>query len=88
MPLVAANRYGTERGTQQTVTFYGSSFIADHTGGIVVSAARDGEAVLTAEFDLDAVRHYRENWGVYRDRRPDLYRRILSLDGRLATGGD
>jgi N-carbamoylputrescine amidase len=88
MPLVAANRYGTERGTQQTITFYGSSFIADHTGGVVASAGRDGDAVITADFDLDAIRRYRQNWGVYRDRRPDLYRRILSLDGRTAAGGD
>jgi len=88
VPLVAANRYGTERGQQQTVTFYGSSFIADHTGGIVASAGRDGDAVITADFDLDAIRRYRQNWGVYRDRRPDLYRRILSLDGSTAAGGD
>jgi N-carbamoylputrescine amidase len=88
MPLVAANRYGTERGAQQTITFYGSSFIADHTGGVVASAGRDGDAVITADFDLDAIRRYRQNWGVYRDRRPDLYRRILSLDGHTAAGGD
>jgi N-carbamoylputrescine amidase len=88
MPLVAANRYGTERGSQQTVTFYGSSFIADHTGGVVASAGREGDAVITADFDLAAIRRYRQNWGVYRDRRPDLYRRILSLDGRTAAGGD
>jgi N-carbamoylputrescine amidase len=38
--------------------------------------------VLTADFDLDAVRRYRQNWGVFRDRRPDLYGGLLSLDGR------
>jgi N-carbamoylputrescine amidase len=55
---------------------------------VVASAAREGDAVITADFDLDAIRRYRQNWGVYRDRRPDLYRRILSLDGRTAAGGD
>jgi N-carbamoylputrescine amidase len=82
LPLVASNRYGIEVGEQKTITFYGSSFIADHTGAIVAVAERSGDAVLTADFDLDAVRRYRHNWGVFRDRRPDLYGALLSLDGR------
>lgn len=82
MPLVASNRYGTEVGKEKTITFYGSSFIADHTGALVAVAERQGDAVLTAEFDLDAIRRYRHNWGVFRDRRPDLYGAILTLDGR------
>jgi N-carbamoylputrescine amidase len=82
LPLVASNRYGTEVGQSKTITFYGSSFIADHTGGLVAVAERTGDAVLTADFDLDAVRRYRHNWGVFRDRRPDLYGALLSLDGR------
>ena len=82
MPLVASNRYGTEVGKEKTITFYGSSFIADHTGALVAVAERAGDAVLTAEFDLDAIRKYRHNWGVFRDRRPDLYGAILTLDGR------
>lgn len=82
MPLVASNRYGTEVGKERTITFYGSSFIADHTGAIVAVAERQGDAVLTAEFDLDATRRYRHNWGVFRDRRPDLYGALLTLDGR------
>jgi N-carbamoylputrescine amidase len=82
LPLVASNRYGTEVGTSKTITFYGSSFIADHTGALVAVAERAGDAVLTADFDLDAVRRYRHNWGVFRDRRPDLYQGLLSLDGR------
>ena len=82
LPLVASNRYGTEVGKTKTITFYGSSFIADHTGGLVAVAERQGDAVLTADFDLEAVRRYRHNWGVFRDRRPDLYEGLLSLDGR------
>ncbi len=84
MPLVAANRYGTEVGAQKTITFYGSSFIAGHTGELLATAERSGDAVLTATVDLDAIRSYRHSWGVFRDRRPDLYGPLLSLDGRRA----
>jgi N-carbamoylputrescine amidase len=82
MPLIASNRIGTERGERWTVTYYGSSFIADHTGAIVKQADRDSEACLLATFDLDAIRNYRHAWGVFRDRRPDLYEPLLTLDGR------
>jgi N-carbamoylputrescine amidase len=82
MPLVASNRIGTEEGEKYTMTFYGSSFIASHTGEKVAEADRTSETVLTASFDLDAVRRYREAWGLFRDRRPDLYYPLLSLDGR------
>jgi N-carbamoylputrescine amidase len=82
MPLVASNRIGTEKGERHSLTFYGSSFIASATGEKVAEADRGGEAVLTAAFDLDQIRHYREAWGVFRDRRPDLYHPLLSLDGR------
>jgi N-carbamoylputrescine amidase len=82
MPLVASNRIGTEKGEKYTMTFYGSSFIASHTGEKIAEADRATESVLTAEFDLDEVRRYRQAWGVFRDRRPDLYYPLLSLDGR------
>lgn len=81
MPLVAANRVGKEKGEHWEVQYYGSSFIADHTGAIVQQAQRSGEAVISASFDLDAIRKYRGAWGVFRDRRPDLYQTLLSLDG-------
>jgi N-carbamoylputrescine amidase len=82
MPLVASNRIGEEAGEKYTMTFYGSSFIASHTGEKVAAADRTSEIVLTAAFDLDEIRRYRQSWGVFRDRRPDLYYPILSLDGR------
>lgn len=82
MPVVASNRIGTERGERWTVAYYGSSFITDHTGALLEQAERTGEAVLTATFDLDAIRKYREAWGVFRDRRPELYGPLLTLDGR------
>lgn len=81
MPVVASNRIGTERGAQWSVTYYGSSFIADHTGAIVAQADRTSEVVITASFDLDQIRAYREAWGVFRDRRPELYAPLLTLDG-------
>jgi N-carbamoylputrescine amidase len=82
MPLVASNRIGEETGEKYTMTFYGSSFIASHTGEKVAEADRNSETVVTAAFDLDEVRRYRQSWGLFRDRRPDLYYPILSLDGR------
>lgn len=82
MPLVASNRIGTEQGQHWKVTYYGSSFIADQTGAIVKQASRDSEAVLTATFDLDWIRNYRNAWGVFRDRRPELYGPIMTLDGQ------
>jgi N-carbamoylputrescine amidase len=81
MPVVASNRVGTEKSDTWTVTYYGSSFIADHTGGIVKQADRSSEAVITASFDLQKIREYREAWGVFRDRRPELYAPIMTLDG-------
>ncbi|MCB9949188.1 MAG: N-carbamoylputrescine amidase [Rhodospirillaceae bacterium] len=81
MPLVAANRIGRETGHSCDVTFYGSSFIAGPTGEIVAQAPRDAEAVITARFDLDAIARQRAAWGIFRDRRPDLYGSLLSLDG-------
>jgi N-carbamoylputrescine amidase len=82
-PLVASNRIGTEQGERWTVTYYGSSFITDHTGAILAQADRKTESVITATFDLKAVRAYRDAWGVFRDRRPELYKPLLTLDGRV-----
>jgi N-carbamoylputrescine amidase len=84
-PLVASNRYGLERSLQDPdglyIRFYGSSFIADATGSKVDEAQEEGDAVLTASFDLDEIARLRNNWFVFRDRRPDLYGALTSLDG-------
>jgi N-carbamoylputrescine amidase len=82
MPVVASNRIGRESSGDLEMEFYGSSFISDHLGNLVVSADRQSEAVLSATLDLQAVREYRRAWGVFRDRRPDLYASLLTLDGR------
>ena len=85
MPLVASNRYGVERSLQDPdglwIRFHGSSFIADPTGAIVAEAGEEGDAVLTATFDLGEIEQLRNNWFVFRDRRPDLYGAITTLDG-------
>ncbi|HKZ74718.1 MAG TPA: N-carbamoylputrescine amidase [Steroidobacteraceae bacterium] len=83
MPLVASNRYGLERSLQNPdslyIRFYGSSFIADQLGAKVAEAGDSEEAVLTATFDLEALAYQRDNWFVFRDRRPDLYGPLLTL---------
>jgi N-carbamoylputrescine amidase len=85
-PLVASNRYGLERSLQDPdglyIRFYGSSFIADATGAKVAEAGEEGDAVLTATFDLESIAQLRDNWFVFRDRRPDLYGNLVSLDGQ------
>lgn len=83
MPLVAANRIGHEVGVDgaREITFYGSSFIADATGAKVAEAGRTEEAVLSATFDLTALRQMRQSWGLFRDRRPELYTSLMTLDG-------
>lgn len=83
VPVIASNRVGSESSNETRMTFYGSSFITDHVGALVESADRTSTTVLTAAFDLDEIREYRRAWGVFRDRRPDLYRPLLSLDGSL-----
>ena len=84
VPVVAANRYGTESvtpseanaGQSSSLIFYGSSFVTDETGELVVQAPRDGEYIVYGESDLDAVRDMRDSWGLFRDRRPEVYRDI------------
>jgi N-carbamoylputrescine amidase len=82
VPVIAANRVGHENGESCAIDFYGSSFITDGRGEIVEQAPRGGAAVVTASFDLDALAAARAGWGLFRDRRPDLYVPILSLDGQ------
>ena len=81
MPVIAANRIGTEtvepcpeNGNQKSaLRFYGSSFITDGTGEIAASMDRDSEGVIASEFDLDELMEERLSWGLFRDRRPEIY---------------
>ena len=86
-PLVASNRYGLERSLQDPqhlyIRFYGSSFIADPMGEKLAEAPEQGDAVLTQAFDLEAIAQLRNNWFVFRDRRPDLYGALTSYEGAL-----
>jgi len=85
VPVVASNRVGREQSGEIETEFYGSSFITDYTGGMLEVADRSSEDVLTAELDLDEAREYRRSWGVFRDRRPDLYGPLLTLDGQRSV---
>ena len=78
MPVIASNRIGKEVQGDSEMTFYGSSFIADETGEIVAQADRETEGVITAEFDLDEIAKTRREWGVFRDRRPEMYQVLLT----------
>ncbi len=82
MPVVASNRIGLEKGSSCDVTFYGSSFITDGTGAKLVEADRETQDILVAELDLGRMRAERAAWGLFRDRRPDLYGDLLTLDGK------
>lgn len=83
MPVIASNRIGTEVAPGgRELTFYGSSFIADAAGQVVAKASRGEEEVITAAFDLAAIAELRASWGVFRDRRVDLYGALRGLDGQ------
>ena len=87
VPVIAANRFGletvtpcSENGNQSSsLNFYGSSFLTDATGAVIAQAERTGEAVLTAEYDLDELFTERLSWGLFRDRRPDCYGTIAGV---------
>lgn len=82
MPVIAANRVGEESvtpteangGQSSSLVFYGSSFIADGTGEVISRLGREEEGVICAQFDLDELQKRRLEWGVFRDRRPLLYK--------------
>jgi N-carbamoylputrescine amidase len=81
VPVVAANRVGLETMPGSEVNFYGSAFISNHRGELIAAGDRTSEAALVAEFDLDLIELHRADWGIFRDRRPDLYLPLLTFDG-------
>ncbi len=85
MPLIASNRIGREEQDGYDITFYGSSFIADQFGAKVEEMDETSEGVLVHSFDLDQLEQIRSAWGVFRDRRPNLYGSIKTLDGSLPS---
>lgn len=84
VPIVAANRIGSETIDDSTITFYGSSFISDCTGAKVKEASRTEEEVIVYEFDLEEIERKRSSWGIFRDRRPDKYEAIFTYDGETS----
>ena len=83
MPLIASNRIGTESMDNGSDTFHGRSFIAGPEGELVAEASADRQEILVHEFDLDAIAEKRRAWGVFRDRRPEYYRVLTTLDGTI-----
>lgn len=81
IPVIASNRIGLETDEDSSITFYGSSFIAGPQGNKLVEAGRSSEEVIVHEFDLDQLEVGRLEWGIFRDRRPDLYTPIATYDG-------
>jgi N-carbamoylputrescine amidase len=77
VPVVAANRVGTEDNDGVTQSYYGHSFVADHTGALVARFGDKDHGALLASFDLDAIARYRAEWGFFRDRRTDLYAKSI-----------
>jgi N-carbamoylputrescine amidase len=97
IPVVAANRYGTEVlllqdhhdvattwTERQRIHFYGRSFITDETGA-VIKQAKDGADILVMEIDVRQNEQRRAAWGLFRDRRPDLYKVLLTKDGSVSS---
>lgn len=80
-PVIVSNRVGVEKEDELSINFYGSSFIAGPTGAKVAELNSTEEGVLIHTFDLDEIDQMRSAWGVFRDRRPELYDRLLTLDG-------
>lgn len=81
VPVIAANRIGEEKvapvkennNQSSALLFYGSSFITDETGEVLEDAGRTEEKVILRSFDLEAIEELRFSWGLFRDRRPEMY---------------
>jgi N-carbamoylputrescine amidase len=83
MPVVASNRIGSESVKGQVNGFYGKSFICDRSGKIISEASKDKEEIILADIDTEEDHLFRRNWGLFRDRRTDLYKEILTLEGKI-----
>ena len=81
IPVIASNRIGTEKGIDIENYFYGRSFVTNHVGDKIAEGSRDKEEVLIGKINLSKAETLRNVWGVFRDRRAELYRGLLNLDG-------
>ena len=73
VPVVASNRIGNEGGQ----IFYGNSFICDERGDLLAEFGKDDTGVLVATLDVDQAKRHRAAFGFFRDRRPELYGRLV-----------
>jgi len=83
MPVVASNRIGSESVKGQVNGFCRRSFICDRSGKMLAEASKDKEEVIIADVDTEDNHLFRRNWGLFRDRRPELYKEILTLNGKI-----
>lgn len=84
VPVLASNRIGIEYEEKSgtAIRFYGASFISDNIGGKVCEMDGESEGFMCADFDLDELAQYRKRVPLFRDRRPEMYRPLMSLDGK------
>ena len=86
MPVMASNRVGKETAPDgRSDIFYGRSFIADYQGEKAAEMDRTEEGFRLASFDPGTIRDLRRTWGVFRDRRPEMYGALMTLDGRTRS---
>lgn len=81
LPVIASNRIGIEEGKNGSIRFYGASFVSDHMGELLGECDQETESVLVCDIDLEASNKYRIYFNLFRDRRPEIYGDILTLDG-------
>ena len=79
IPIISSNRIGEEIEDDIKINFYGGSFITDHLGSIQVQMDSVTEGVISHEINVDEIRKFRQSWGNFRDRRPDLYKKICDF---------
>tara|TARA_B100001094_G_C18140753_1_gene777732 strand:+ start:786 stop:1640 length:855 start_codon:yes stop_codon:yes gene_type:complete len=79
IPIVASNRVGIENEKDITIKFYGNSLIIDHVGDVISQMNEEEEGLRSHDFNIEEIRNYRQSWGNFRDRRPDLYKKICDF---------
>ena len=79
IPIISSNRIGEEIEDDIKINFYGGSFITDHLGSIQAQMDSVTEGVISYEINVDEIRKFRQSWGNFRDRRPDLYKKICDF---------
>jgi len=79
IPIVASNRIGTEIEKDIKINFYGNSLIIDHVGSVINQMDAEKEGFIAETLDISKSNDFRKSWGNIRDRRPDLYKKIIDF---------